>query len=189
MDGLVSSSKSMLVCTKLRDYVTAKNLFEHFSSVHSLVFQALFDRSNQWFFCLCGHPRAVWIFRAVLLCVSAGSAWFRQVRFRAQHTQRNPGHSRPHEPRELQTDAPTQVSNTRDFFKVPVRLSCFNLIQLHPDTLLSLHHHVIKTSFRVSKHVEKVLKNPQSQFPLSLHRGSGQRGTDQERQSSLHPSL
>lgn len=35
---LVSSSKRMLTCAKLRDYVTAKNLFEHFSSVHNFTF-------------------------------------------------------------------------------------------------------------------------------------------------------
>uniref|UniRef100_A0A668SPB4 Dedicator of cytokinesis 3 n=1 Tax=Oreochromis aureus TaxID=47969 RepID=A0A668SPB4_OREAU len=89
--------------------------------------------------------------KAVLLCVSAGSAWFRQVRLRAQHTQRNPGHSRPHEPRELQTDAPTQVSNTQRL-KVPVRLSCFNLIQIHSSVCTTMP----SKPHSVSKHVENV---------------------------------
>lgn len=180
MDGFVSSSKSMLVCTKLRDYVTAKNLVEHFTSVHNFTFTVPTSDSS-----VCVDTRGQREYSEQCFYVSLQGLPGLDKSGSGPNTPRGilATHG-PMSPESFKLMHRHRSATRRDFFKVPVRLSCFNLIQLHPDTLLSLHHHVIKTSFRVSKHVEKVLKNPQSQFPLSLHRGSGQRGTDQERQSS-----
>lgn len=78
--------------------------------------------------------RCVWavgIFRAVFLCGPAGSAWSRQGRFRSQG---DPDLSRPREPRELQTDAPAQVSLTHTHNTI-TQCCCLPVKQMFPTSL------------------------------------------------------
>lgn len=133
---------------------TAKNLVEHFTSVHNFTFTVPTSDSS-----VCVDTRGQCEYSEQCFYVSLQGLPGLDKSGSGPNTPRGilATHG-PMSPESFKLMHRHRSATCRDFFKVPVRLSCFNLIQLHPDTLLSLHHHVIKTSFRVSKHVEKVLK-------------------------------